>query len=295
MRTVTHTTRLTVPELEGDYSPRRQPTGWLRLAGDEDTIMVRDGDGHPLLAVGRLPTKLTTDLHRVLTTMKFSTTLRSHTGYSNKSAVFGWKTPKPLQQRESCSAATVMSDRRVAQVLLATSDHCKDFMVTNLPDIVTHDLEAIKAVKPQWRMTMDATDLWTSGVINHTSVMPYHYDKTNFQTWSAMPVLRAGVGGGHLHMPELDLVVPCNDGTCVYWLGRDVMHGVTPIVGKDKGGYRFTIVFYALKGMVDCATYAIETAKGNAKRVLTERRAADGTSWAMTAKVPDRPSRVHRG
>jgi hypothetical protein len=42
-----------------------------------------------------------------------------------------------------------------------------------------------------------------------------------------------------------------------------------------KDGYRYSIVYYALRGMKDCFTFAVETAKGAENRTKREEKMAE--------------------
>ena len=70
-------------------------------------------------------------------------------------------------------------------------------------------------------------------------------------------------------------------GWAVYFCGYRWVHGVTPMKVVAEDGYRYSIVYYALRGMKDCFTYAVETARGKKKR--TERE--DGLVEALTGKT----------
>ncbi len=127
--------------------------------------------------------------------------------------------------------------------------------------------------RPDWRLG-DHT-AWTSGVVNRTSKLPYHRDRGNFPVWSAMPVVRRGVTGGHLHLPEYGATIACRDGWAVFFGGWQLVHGVTPMRLTAPDGYRYSIVYYSLRAMRDCATTAVETRQAWAKRTARERRQAD--------------------
>ncbi len=134
-------------------------------------------------------------------------------------------------------------------------------------------------------MTDDA--LWTSGVINQSSALPYHRDGSNFDTWSAMPVVRRGMDGGHLHFPEYGITVNCRDGWALYFNGYAYVHGVTPMKTRSKDGYRYSIVFYAKRGMKDCHTYAVEVGEARARRKDREAGMATATPEEIMAKIPN--------
>ncbi|NBQ37927.1 MAG: hypothetical protein EBU42_10465, partial [Synechococcus sp.] len=108
-----------------------------------------------------------------------------------------------------------------------------------------HASEALTHLHPDWRL---GGTPWTSGIVNDTAGLYYHYDRNNFPgVWSAMVVVRAGTRGGHLHIVDYDLTLACRDGDLIYFPGMDLMHGVTPITSSLRGGYRFTSVYYSVK------------------------------------------------
>jgi hypothetical protein len=132
-------------------------------------------------------------------------------------------------------------------------------------------------------MTDDA--LWTSGVINKSSQLPYHRDGFNYETWSAMPVVRRNMAGGYLNFVEYNAVVACRDGWVLFFPGYKYVHGVTPMESKGDDAYRYSIVYYALRGMKDCFTYAAETARGQIERTERETHMAKVITGEETTKV----------
>jgi len=139
-----------------------------------------------------------------------------------------------------------------------------------VPESSAEDSRAIEMnIAEEWRMTEKSN--WTSGVVNRTAQLPYHKDSFNFDVWSAMPVIRKSTLGGFLSIPEYDLCIDCADGWAVFFRGYRHVHGVTPIVKLNTAAYRYSIVFYALRGMKDCFTHAIETSFGREKRTARER------------------------
>jgi len=122
-------------------------------------------------------------------------------------------------------------------------------------------------------------------VINQSSALPYHRDGSNFDTWSAMPVVRRGMDGGHLHMPEYDITINCRDGWALWFNGHAYVHGVTPMKSRAKDGYRYSIVFYAKRGMKDCHTYAVEIGEARARRTAREASMAETTEEDIRARI----------
>jgi hypothetical protein len=219
----------------------------------------------------------TSSLRRAILGTGMSTTLRAG-GTRNASRTFGMATRSVVLKRESCRPASLSWDNPEAQMILnqAASALAKSLREL-LPEIYEQDSETLEQVLPEWRMTEDS--LWTSGVINQASQLPYHRDRANFETWSAMPVLRRGMSGGHLSMPEYGITVNCRDGWSLLFNGHRYLHGVTPMQLKAKDGYRYSIVFYALRGMKDCHTYAVEVGEARRNRTLREE--------GMVSSMPD--------
>ena len=209
--------------------------------------------------------------------------------YRSKSKTFGFAPRRPVTRREACTMTTTGRDHpEIERVLESYADKLSDMLGEVDPALVAKGLSELEAVKPEWRL--GETKLWTSGVVNDTAQLPYHRDGFNFPTWSAMPVLRRGTRGGRLHLPEYDLVVPCDDATVTLFQGSRYVHGVTPITRvKAKEGYRISVVYYALRGMKNCFDAATEAAYGRQRRTEREadmaRRIASGDRNIPGAKV----------
>lgn len=247
----------------------------------------RDADtGEAILVYAPYPED-TIDLRRAVLSTDYSTTLRS-SGTRNVSRTFGFARRSVVLQREACSPASLAWDNPEAQITLnKTAGVLGRYLREQLPEVYLHDVQEVDQVLPEWRMTEDA--LWTSGVINQSSALPYHRDGANFDTWSAMPVIRRGMDGGNLHMPEYDITINCRDGWALWFNGYAYVHGVTPMKSRAKDGYRYSIVFYAQRGMKDCHTYAVEI--GEARKKRQEREAAmfnDGDEEALRERISGR-------
>lgn len=227
-----------------------------------------DADTGDLIAA-QLPIQDTATIRRHLLTLRFGTVNRAG-NYGSKSTTFGYAPRRPVMGREGCNKAGLdKSSPDTATELAHLADQCATTFIDFAPHIAAEDRETTAEVLPEWRI--GEQKLWTSGVVNHTAQLPYHRDNFNFPAWSAMPVLRRGTRGGHLHLPEYGITLPCADGYANYFKGKDLVHGVTPITRTKPDGYRFSIVYYALRGMKDCFTHAVETEHAQRKRSERER------------------------
>lgn len=277
--------RVATPEeatlLIGDMVPHKE-------ASFHGPAYIYDKDTGKLVAA-HLPIKNTKPVRNMLPSVHYSKFNRAK-NYASRSTTFGYAPRRPVLGREGCASSAIDRDRPEVQAILnELADECARALKDFAPNIVAEDEVATPEVLPEWKMGEEK--LWTSGVINDTSQLPYHRDSFNFPAWSAMPVLRRGTSGGMLHLPEYDLVIPCQDGYAVYFKGKELVHGVTPIRKRQEDGYRFSIVFYALRGMKDCFTHAVETRYAQRKRSERERdmarRIANGDTSIPGYKTPE--------
>lgn len=240
----------------------------------ERVILVDEADGAVIGAVTRLPEPLRPRLRQVVLGLRYGEGVARHAaGMTRKGATFGYAPPKVIARQEACRITMTARDNpEAARVLDATAVALTREFDSLFPERAEHDRAVVDEILPDWRMGDES--LWTSGVINQANVLPYHRDGNNLDTWSAMPVLRKGMAGGLLHVPEYDLVYPCEDGTVTWFYGRGLVHGVTPMMRRHADAYRYSIVFYALRGMEDCATYAEETVRAAVRRTERERAEA---------------------
>jgi hypothetical protein len=225
-------------------------------------------------------------LRRSVLNIKYSTTRRSGMGFDNQSRTFGMAPRKTMQQRESCRPTSLANEQpEEHSVIVAFADKFARMFKEFAPDLFENDNNVINdsGIDQEWRMTDDA--LWTSGVINKSSQLPFHRDGFNYETWSAMPVIRKGMNGGYLQFIEYDAVIACADGWVLFFPGYKYVHGVTPMEARRPDAYRYSIVYYALRGMKDCFTFAVETAQGKVKRTERETHMAKVLTGEAESKV----------
>jgi hypothetical protein len=240
----------------------------------DPTIVVDPELGEPVFAYLPLPDGWVGALTKAVLAIDDFTGIARAGKLRSLSRTFGMAPRRPTMKHDSCRITSLARDMpEVHNTLAMLSLHLGDMLRSFAPAIAERDVLTIGEIDDDWRMAPHSH--WTSGVVNHTAQLPYHRDGMNFDAWSAMPVIRSGVSGGGLHLPEYGLTASCRNGYVVFFNGFRLVHGVTPLTyirpakGGQPKGYRFSIVYYALRGMKDCATFAAELAQGQAKR--TER------------------------
>lgn len=245
-----------------------EPT--VRLGSDSILCRV---DGEDAILLSRLGQQDAALLRQALLRYPMDTVVRGK-GLRSASRVFGFVASSPVLQRTSCRSANG-ADVAPAQhrIICGTAGRLAETLLEMLPNQHALNLEAAQQVRDEWKLP---GGLWTSGVVNRSAALPYHRDRNNLDAWSAMPVIRRAVRGGHLHFPELALpdgspvVAACDDGDVLFFNGQKYMHGVTPLKRVMQDGYRYSCVYYPVKKMCNCLSPAEELERGRQRRSETE-------------------------
>lgn len=96
---------------------------------------------------------------------------------------------------------------------------------------------------------------FTSGIMNKKYSLEYHRDSNNLDVApSVMLVLKNGMSGGNLVLPEYDLELKLRDNTMVIFNGGKMVHGVTPMYPNSPFAHRFSIVGYTTASMTKCGS-----------------------------------------
>jgi hypothetical protein len=260
--------------LVGAPVPPADESALLPPARVGEPLRIVDAEsGAPVLIVTKMTREATSALRTAVRRASMGTVARMSSKMPGDGRTFGYAPRNPIKQKEACGATTLERDQpEVAGVLARLAGALGREFGSLLPARAAADRQVVGAVLPDW--LLDEDGLWTSGVINRTATLPYHRDGANFHTWSAMPSVRMGVDGGRLHLPEYGLTCRVDDADVTWFAGRDLVHGVTPMRLRRSDGYRYTVVYYALSGMVDCRSWAEETAGAAALRTVRERKMA---------------------
>ena len=181
--------------------------------------------------------------------------VRITSGFRSASTSFGFRGPQPMLQVSGCQTCGGAAYTPAPHSeLCAAAAEIADAFTAALPEEAQAQTEIARVVPEGWHLP---GRMWTSGVLNRNSPMPYHFDKNNIKdSWSAMVVFRQFTRGGHLHLPNLTLddgrpvVLECADGDILFFNGQKEFHGVTPITFRRDGGYLFTAVYYTVRTLL---------------------------------------------
>ena len=263
-----------------------------------DDGIVEGRDGHPLLLVATLPEGVHRECDLLLDWLSAfrgwqGTEQRPNefrmSGIQNAHVVFGYSPPVPLRRRYGASVCDfTLSNPGATMALEALAGACAEAFAERMPTAYARHLEAISALDPAWLLGGGKLP-WTSGIINRTSALPYHKDASNVAgSMSAMVVLRSSSEGGGLHVPALDVLLPCGNRSLNIFDGCRHLHGTTPLA-RERYTERFSIVFYTKREFVGAekpgdevrraqrrATEAAENLGSSSKQVALDRARRPG-------------------
>jgi len=180
---------------------------------------------------------------------------------NDKSSTFGWL-PRVVIRSDFCRLTKSTLERPVVKNVL--------YPLAEKVSKKYQEIDSETFIKQKEIMSELSEDffipntIFTSGIVNKNSRMRYHTDAGNFPgIWSCTLIYKRNVEGGNLHLPELGLVIGFDDGDLILFDNQKYLHGVTKIIPKSKYYYRYSIVFYSLKGMLNCLPYKEEMERYN--------------------------------
>jgi hypothetical protein len=194
-------------------------------------------------------------------------------GIGSNNVTFGHTAPNAMYKRHAARIAPIhLESPTTANLLTSLVKPAWEQFQLHLPEVAQkHQQSTSNAIHNDWLLEQTP---FTSGICNHTSVLPYHKDAGNLSgAWSMMLCSRKDVDGGGLHIPEYDVTLAIPDCSLTIFCGQKLLHGVTPLVYKKKGAYRFTIVYYTKQALSNCGAAADETLRAQKRATaITERQ-----------------------
>jgi hypothetical protein len=195
--------------------------------------------------------------------LSFSDSTRKSLGENNKSILFG-AVAASINRNNFCTYGAVAKHNTVLHKLLTIK------YSTVLDNLLKQYLGSWQNVNYKlWNKSSIHEDYqlanspWTSGIINKDSQHNYHFDDMNEENMlSGMITLKSEMSGGYLCFPEYQLAFEVKNRSLIFFCGKNLLHGVSPITLKQDG-YRYTIVYYTTAGLKKCDSFEVELAKSN--------------------------------
>lgn len=240
----------------------------------EPCVVYLEGDDRPAAIYLELDYRLPQAV-AALRSVRFARSARTD-GMVTNARTFGYQPKKTVRGEDACRAAKLATEAPAAHATIAALAEVVEDAYEELNPATYADHERIVAeVLPDWRLS---GGVFTSGIINSNSQLPYHYDAGNFaECWSNMLVFKHACVGGDLVCPEIDLCFRLRDHSLLMFDGQAILHGVSPFRLSRPDGYRYSVVFYSLQQMWRCEA-AADTVKISARRRTERERARFATS-----------------
>jgi hypothetical protein len=216
------------------------------------------------------------DMFDCCTKVKYQETFRT-SGLKTTSRIFGYN-PRNAIRKDFCSITSFATEQPAlhAKIMGGGAIAAKYYALNN-PELYADHLRTTKEKVVEDYRHADVP--FTSGIINDNNPLCYHFDSGNFkEVWSAMIVLKKDIGGGYLSMPEYNVLCEVKDKTIFYFDGQNILHGVTPITKLKPDARRFSIVYYSLRAMWNCAPLREEIARARMRREAVETKRLNKTA-----------------
>ncbi len=197
-----------------------------------------------------------TDIQSALNNIDFSTHYRTN-GLKTTSEVIGYQ-PRNVLRRDYCTTTSLaVKNPKEHKIIVGYAEKATEKYREHSPQFYAKHEETMQdKILPEYRMPKS---VFTSGIVNKNNPLKYHFDTGNFtEVWSAMFVFKHRVSGGFLALPEYNVGIELKNNSLFLFDGQGILHGVTPIKKHGLEAYRYSIVFYSLKGIWKCQTLTDE-------------------------------------
>lgn len=168
--------------------------------------------------------------------------------FKQYSCIIGSIPPKPHMRRNYASKSSVhsvKSARTFVKAMTMLGLGCLSKVKEIAPTVYQAHREAVeKRVPEQWRFA----GLFTSSISNCNIAAAVHQDNLNVKgAVNCIITKRLNCKGGNLHVPDYGATLNSSNNSLLVYPAWRNMHGVTPIVPTHPGGYRNSLIWYALK------------------------------------------------
>ena len=166
------------------------------------------------------------------------------------STVIGSIAPKPHLGRHYASRHSnhnVKTANTFIKAMLMLAKESEQIIHDILPEQYEKQRKMFEKVPDKWKFG----NLFTSSISNYNISAPFHKDNGNLVgAVNAIICKRFNSKGGDLHIPDYNATIGQEDNSILVYPAWRNIHGVTPIIPLQDGGYRNSLVFYPLKAFL---------------------------------------------
>lgn len=179
--------------------------------------------------------------------MRRSSGLKGGADVRQYSTILGYVPPKPNMGRNYSTISSVHS-KTSAWNFIMTMQILAELAAKDVERLLPEVYEEQKKQMSQVNKKHKLHDLWTSAICNYNIAASYHRDTANIPgTVNVIWTMKRRASGGHLHVPDYDLVLEGGHQSMIVYPAWFSIHGVTPIHEKTTDGYRNSLVLYPLR------------------------------------------------
>ena len=172
-------------------------------------------------------------------------------GTVQQSTIIGSIPKKPHMRRDyhnRSSVHAVSSAKTYIKAMLMASREISAVMADYMPEQYKKHYEGVSSIDEKYKFG----ELFTSSISNFNISAPFHMDKANVKhTLNAIYTHRHNANGGCLYVPDYDACFDMPTDSLLFYPAWRNVHAVTPITPTHDGGYRNSLVFYALAGFLE--------------------------------------------
>ena len=211
------------------------------------------------------------ELRRALRRVKCGLADRT-SGMFTRARTFGAMPRRPLRQN-FCNRASLDNQQPAEfEVLERWGEKASAIVRSAWPDAWERSEAFVQSIPREWTLS---GEIFTSGIVNQTTALRYHRDRGNFKdNVSAMYVFKRDCDGGHLVLPEYRVALAFDKPSILVFEGQNVVHGVSPLRLRSNLGYRYSLVYFAMKGLLKCGTCSEELDRIRTLRAAKEAKRA---------------------
>lgn len=189
---------------------------------------------------GRANTHTSKKINGVLTKIK-----NKQSSQTKSSAIIGRVPPQPQFGRNYAKMSSI-HDEKKSQTFIKAMILLLQEGEQLIKEILPSQYEKQKNLYANEGIKL--SNMYTSSISNNNISAPFHIDSKNeMNTVNIIICKKLNSKGGDLHIPDYNATIgQCDNSILVYPAWRNI-HGVTPIIPTQEGGYRNSLVFYPLK------------------------------------------------
>jgi len=239
----------------------------------DSACILKTEDGETIGAYIPVDRGCISDLERHLDTIKFTTSSRT-SGMKAKAMIFGAQ-PRSTLRRDYCTMAGMSWNYpEPHRALVETGAFMSEVLKAISPDTWRAQRAQVEGILPVWRFGDDS--VFTSGIANLSTAHTYHRDKGNFPgSWNCMLAWLREADGGRTVFPAIGAAFDFSQPALTSFHAEQYLHGVTRI-RRRPGGKRYSVVYYAMKGLTQCGTPDEEIERFRRVRTERERKRRSG-------------------